>query len=157
MALTLPSCIRAAKRFESVDVALARDTYLFALQAACVAGGLARGGGMAAGAAAARAAPRSKPPRPADLILDGLALLTTEGSAAAAPTLRMAVDAFRGDAMPPSSLGAIGGLAAAVSTLWDAESYHRVASQSVELTRELGALARLPSTLNTLAVVLLFE
>jgi DNA-binding CsgD family transcriptional regulator len=150
--------LRAAKRFESVDVALARDTYLLALQAACVAGELARGGGIDAAARAVRAAPAStNPPRPVDLILDGLALVTTEGLAAAAPILRMAVDAFRGDAMPPSFLGAVGGLSAAASMLWDAESCHKVASQSVELARDLGALERLPSTLNTLAIALLFE
>ena len=38
--------------------------------------------------------PRRGPPRPVDLLLDGLALLVTDGPAAAAPTLRQAVDAF---------------------------------------------------------------
>ena len=40
--------------------------------------------------------PRRRPPRPVDLILDGLALLVTDSPAAAAPTLRHVVSAFAG-------------------------------------------------------------
>ncbi len=93
-----PLLLKAARQFEPLDPRLARETYLDALAAATFAGRLALGGGMREVAEAARAAP--PPPEPArgpDLLLDGLALLVTEGYAAGAPVLRRAVSAFRGD------------------------------------------------------------
>jgi outer membrane PBP1 activator LpoA protein len=75
-----PLLLRAAKRFEALDRRLARDTYLEALGAALFAGRLASGGSVLETARAARAAPPpSEPPYPSDLLLDGLALLITEG------------------------------------------------------------------------------
>jgi len=88
--------LAAARQFEPLDVRLARETYLEALSAALLAGRLALGGSVREAAAAARAAPR--PPRPArapDLLLDGLALVITEGYPAAVPILKQAVSAFR--------------------------------------------------------------
>ena len=62
------------------------------------AGRLADGGGVLEVAEAARAAPPApEPPRASDLLLDGLALLITEGYAAAAPMLKRALSAFRSD------------------------------------------------------------
>src|SRR5207302_2408809 len=83
------------RQFEPLDVRLARETYLEALSAALLAGRLALGGSVREVAVAARAAPR--PPRPArapDLLLDGLALMITEGYPAAVPLLKQAVSAF---------------------------------------------------------------
>src|SRR5262249_58533838 len=88
--------LKAARQFEPLDPRLARDTYLDALAAATFAGRLAFGGGIPAVAKAARAAPRSpEPPRPHDLLLDGLALLISDGHAAGASALKQAVRAFR--------------------------------------------------------------
>jgi len=72
--------LTAAKRLEPLDVGLARETYLDALQAAMFVGRLASGGGLLEVAQAARGAPPPlRSPRPADLLLDGLARLITEG------------------------------------------------------------------------------
>ena len=90
-----PLLLKAAKRFEPLDAGLARETYLEALSAAVYAGRLMTGGDLRETAAAARAAPAaSQPPNAPDLLLDGLALLITEGYAAAAPTLKRALTAF---------------------------------------------------------------
>ena len=84
-----PLLLNAAKRLEPLDVGLARETYLEALQAAMFVGRLARGCGVLEVAQAARQAPASsQPPRAADLLLDGLTLLVTEGYLAGTPILR---------------------------------------------------------------------
>ena len=91
-----PLLLKAAKRLEPLDQRLARDTYLEALTAVFFPGILASDESVLETARAARAAPpSSQPPRASDLLLDGLALLITEGYAAGAPTLRRAVNAFR--------------------------------------------------------------
>ncbi|MEA2129926.1 MAG: hypothetical protein QOJ85_2817, partial [Solirubrobacteraceae bacterium] len=75
-----PLLLAAAKRLEPLDVGLARETYLDALWAAMFVGNLADGGGLPEVARAARGAPpASQPARAADLLLDGLALLNTDG------------------------------------------------------------------------------
>src|SRR5262249_32017718 len=80
--------LKAARQFEPLDPGLAREIYLEALFAALFAGRLALGGGVREVAAAARAAPPAlKPPRASDLLLDGLALMITEGYPAGAPIL----------------------------------------------------------------------
>ena len=92
-----PLLLKAAKRLEPLSLELARETYLDAWGAAAFAG--------PAGAAdlleisrAASALPRpTHPPRPVDLLLDGLALLITDGHAAAAPSLRRASRFFAGE------------------------------------------------------------
>src|SRR5438105_1377020 len=69
-----PLLLAAAKRLEPLDVGLARETYLDALQAAMFVGRLATSGGLLEVAQAAREAPlSSQPPRAADLLLAGLA------------------------------------------------------------------------------------
>src|SRR6266568_3373839 len=93
-----PLLLTAARLFEPLDARLARETYLEALSAALFAGRLATGSGLREVAEAARGAP--PPPRPAraaDLLLDGLALLATDGYPAGATVLKRAVSAFRGD------------------------------------------------------------
>ena len=87
--------MKAARRLEPLDPGLARETYLDAWQAALFAGHLAGGGDLEEVSRAARALPPpERPPRAADLLLDGLALLVTDGPAAAAPALREAISAF---------------------------------------------------------------
>jgi len=87
--------IDAAKRLEPLDLGLARATYGDAFSAALAAGRLARGGGMLEVARATRSAPAvARSPGAADLLLDGLALMTTDGYAAGAALLKRAVSAF---------------------------------------------------------------
>jgi hypothetical protein len=84
--------VQAARTLTPLDAALARDTYLDALDAALVNGGRE----ALRVATAALAAPDAVgPPRPQDLLMDGLVTTFTAGYAEGAPTLRLAVAAFR--------------------------------------------------------------
>src|ERR687891_399608 len=90
-----PLLLKAAKRLEPLDASLARETYLDAWGAALFAGRLATAGSLLEVSRAARSGPPAPhPPRPADLLLDGLAALITDGRTTAAPILRRAASAF---------------------------------------------------------------
>jgi hypothetical protein len=91
--------LNAAKRVEAFDAALARDTYLDAWGAALFGGRLAStGGSLIEVSGLARSVPRPQgAPRAADLLLDSVAVLITEGRAAAFPLLRQATRAFSDD------------------------------------------------------------
>jgi hypothetical protein len=87
--------LKAAQRLERLDLRRARETYLDALIAALFAGRLSTGIGAREVAAAVRAAPRRpEPPGASDLLLDGLALLISDGYASGMPVLRQALSAF---------------------------------------------------------------
>jgi DNA-binding CsgD family transcriptional regulator len=147
-----PLLLKAARRFEPVDPGLARETYLDAWQAAQIAGHLAGGGDLDEVSRAARALSRSAyPPRPADLLLDGLTLLVTDGPAAAAAVLRQATNAFAGPDVPVGQRLRWSWMAPmAGATLWDYQGYSLIEGP-VQLAREVGALDRLPMLLNQLA------
>ena len=76
--------------------------------------------------------------------MDGLAQLVAEGLAAAAPTLRKAVSAFRDDEKV-LQFGAMAATAAAA--LWDMESWDAVITRQLQLARDAGALAQLATAL----------
>jgi hypothetical protein len=79
----LPLLLAAARRLEPLDAALARETYLDALGAAIFADRPGSDREMRKAGAAARAAPPGpQPPRPIDLLLDGLAIRFTDGERA---------------------------------------------------------------------------
>jgi DNA-binding CsgD family transcriptional regulator len=118
----------AAKQLEPLDIDLARQTYLDALCAIVYVGALDSGCDPLEVAQAALLAVRPGPPRAIDLLLDGLALLITEGHAAAVPALRLALSGFDRD-----DLSAGDGLA--------------LATRHVQMARDAGALAVLPHTL----------
>ena len=87
-----PLLLKAARRLESFDLDLARETYLTAWGAAGLAEDVAARDVLVEICRAVRALPPPPgAPRPRDLMLDGFALLITEGHAAAAPTLQRAV------------------------------------------------------------------
>jgi DNA-binding CsgD family transcriptional regulator len=144
-----PLLLTAAKRLESLDVGLTRETYLEALQAAMFVGRLARDGGLLEVAQAAREAPRRpEPPHAADLLLDGLALLNTEGYAAGTPMLRRALGAFRSEVISgEEALRWLWLACRAAVHLWDHESWSVLSTRHVELARDAGALAVLPIAL----------
>ena len=155
-----PLLLKAARQFEPLDVELARETYLEALSAALYAGRLASGGGVLEVAEAARAAPRPPhPPRALDLLLDGLAVLITEGYAAGAPMLKRALSAFRARELSSEEGIRWLWLACAVTPepiapeLWDDDTWHELATGAVRLARDAGALAVLPVALSYRAVV----
>jgi DNA-binding CsgD family transcriptional regulator len=142
--------LKAARRLESLDVALARGTYLDAWGAALFAGYLAADGGTLADVSrAAIAAPTPAREGPPDVLLDGLATLTIDGRSAAAPKLRQAVDAFRGDEVSLEQWLQWGVLASSAAvTLWDFDGWDAVSTRQVELARASGALAPLSIALN---------
>jgi DNA-binding CsgD family transcriptional regulator len=153
-----PLLLKAARQFEPLDARLARETHLDALAAATFAGRLAVGGGVREVAEAARSAPPAPgPARGPDLLLDGLALLVTDGYPAGAPVLRQAVTAFRGtDISREEGLRWLWLAGHAAELLWDYDSYDALSARQVQLGRDAGALIALPIALNTRAGVHLF-
>jgi DNA-binding CsgD family transcriptional regulator len=146
-----PLLLEAAKRLEPLDAGLARETYLDALSAALFVGRLTSGCGVLEVAQTARAAaPSPQPPRAPDLLLDGLAVLITEGYAAGAPTLKRALSAFRSESVPrKEELRWLWLACHAAADLWDDETRHRLATRFAQLARDTGALGVLPIALST--------
>jgi DNA-binding CsgD family transcriptional regulator len=143
-----PLFLSAARRLEPLDVRLARETYLEALQAAMFAGSLGSGGGVLAVAEAARSAPPApEPPQPSDLLLDGLAALLTEGLAAGVPTLKRALSEYRDS----EDLRWLGLAVRTAWQLWDGEAGLPLATRAVQVARDTGALTLLPLVLTLLA------
>jgi hypothetical protein len=81
-------------------------------------------------------------------------VLITEGRAAAAPILRRAVDAFRGDEVSVQKGLQWGVMASsAAATLWDFDGWDAVITRHVELARGTGALTVLSIALNGQGIV----
>jgi DNA-binding CsgD family transcriptional regulator len=143
--------LQAAKRLESLDAGLARETYLHAWVASTVAGPLAAPGGLLLEVSrAARATlPPVEDPRPCDLLLDGLTTMVTHGYPAAEPTLRQAVNVFLGDQVSGAEWLQWGIFAQmAAMAVWDVDSWIALSTRHVEVARASGALAPLSVALN---------
>jgi DNA-binding CsgD family transcriptional regulator len=143
--------MQAAKRLESLDAELARETYLYAWVASHLAGPLAGPGGLLLEVSrAAQAAPQpAEPPRPCDLLLEGLTTMIVQGRAAAEPVIRRAVSAFLGDQVSGEEWLQWGIFAQmAAMAVWDFDSWVALSARHVELARALGALAPLSIALN---------
>lgn len=155
-----PLLVDAARQLATLDAGLARETYLEALAAAIFAGRLGGRLGMREVAEAARGAPPGpQPPRPVDLLLDGVATLLTEGYATGLPVLRRALQSFRREALRSQDeimrwlwLAPIA-QEAAIHQLWDFEAWDELATRAVRLAREAGALGVLPVALVYMAGV----
>jgi DNA-binding CsgD family transcriptional regulator len=149
--------VSAARRFEPLDAALARETHLEALGAA-MASDLDIPGGVLEAAEAARSAPPGPdPPRAVDVLLDAFAIRLTDGYAAAAPALTRALELLLAldvtDDEARRSLWLAGGRASILVAveLWDAESWHVLAARQVRFARDTGALVHLQLALSFLA------
>ncbi|MEA2167743.1 MAG: hypothetical protein QOF76_1043, partial [Solirubrobacteraceae bacterium] len=147
-----PLLLRAARRLERFDLELARKAYLAAWGAAVVAGHL---GGAQPILEICRAVRGLPPPptaaHPLDLLLDGLALLTTDGPAAAAPVLRCAAEGVVH--MPVEDVLRWGWLAPGASiATWDPDGTRATAERQLRVIRDAGALAELPAHLQGLAI-----
>ncbi|GAB2451915.1 ATP-binding protein [Streptomyces incanus] len=146
----------AARTLTPLDAALARETYLHALDAALVTGDSDRGVlDVAEAARAAPAPPRS--PQPQDQLLDGLTKTLTSGYAAGALVLRHALEAFRDnlltDAEPDRQSDRWLRLACRNAlAILDDELLYLLACRNVQLAREAGALATLPDSLRFLSI-----
>ncbi len=139
-----PLMLSAARRLEPLDVELARETYLEAFTAALFVGRLSPAVGDVARAARTAPAP-PVPGRACDLLLDGLAVLVTEGYPAGTPALQRALLAFRNhDISAQDGLNWLWLAGRAAMAVWDDDTWHILASRHVQLARESGALSELP-------------
>jgi len=135
--------LQAARRLAPLDARLARNTYLDAWGAALFAGHLAGAGGglLDVSRAAATAPDPTDRALPCDLLLDGLALIFTEGARAAAPILRRAIAAFNSAEVSVEEMLRWGWLAARGAIwLWDFDSGLEIPRRAVQLARDAGAL-----------------
>ena len=136
--------LSAARQLEALDVALARETYLEAFTAALFVGRLSPAVGDVARAARMAPAPLTEG-RASDLLLDGLALLVTDGYAAGTPALKRALLAVLSqDISAEEGLSWLWLAERAAMAVWDDETWHILASRHVKLARESGALSELP-------------
>jgi DNA-binding CsgD family transcriptional regulator/tetratricopeptide (TPR) repeat protein len=137
--------LEAARKLETLDLRLARDTYLEAWAAALFAGRLATGSSLLEVSRAAAAAPApANPPLACDLLLDGLALIFTQGRPAATPVLQRAIEAFAGHEVSVQEMLRWGWLATrAANLLWDYDSCLEIGARTVQLARDSGALEAL--------------
>jgi DNA-binding CsgD family transcriptional regulator len=149
----LPLLLAAARRLESVDVRLARETYSDAFSAALFGGRLNDRVGVPEVAAAIRAAPRPQDSETSvgDQLLDALVSLTDD-YATAAPLCRALVTTIAADSFLPVDrlrwlwLGSI-----VAWEVWDEESAFLFAQRHVQAARETGALGELEIALSTLS------
>jgi DNA-binding CsgD family transcriptional regulator len=153
-----PLLLAAADRLEHLDVRKARETYLDALTAALFAGRLSKG---ATALVVARAVQSSRPPEgqptASDLLLDGLALLITDGPVTGTPALKRALLRFRGDDVSTEERVRWSWVAGrAAGFIWDYDNWDLLTARQVQVARYSGALAVLPLTLSTRAGVHLF-
>jgi DNA-binding CsgD family transcriptional regulator len=136
--------LEAARKLETLDVRLSRNTYLDAWAAALFAGRLGGEGGslLDVSRAVAAAPPDPVNPRlPCDVLLEGLALVFTDGRPAAAPVLRRAVAAFASHTVSEEEVLRWGWLASrAANLIWDYDRGLEIALRAVRLARDAGAL-----------------
>ena len=145
-----PLLLAAARRLERIDIGLARETYLDAINAAMFAGHLAGPGADVADVSrAARSAPPAQgPPRPPDLLLDGLAANFSEGYRAGLPLLQRALARY-GHQMPAEEeLRWLWLACIAALHVWDDGKWDVLSKRHVELARQVGALGELPLALS---------
>jgi DNA-binding CsgD family transcriptional regulator len=141
--------LRAAERLGPLDPMLARQTLLDAFVAALFAGRLAGDTGLRKVAEAARRTqPCSSPPAALDFLLDGMALLITEGYKVGTPVLQQALrDLGKEDDAGLTRLRWLWLASRVAQQLWDDESWDLVSLRQVRLARDAGALSVLPIAL----------
>jgi DNA-binding CsgD family transcriptional regulator len=148
--------VDAAKRLDTLDDHLARETYLEALAAAMYAGRLGEPRALEKVAEAALAAVGRvpEPHRPVDVLLSGMANRITGGARAASDQLRTALELMcaqpqqtDGQALRWMSLGLAIVQESAAGELWDDAIYRQLATDAVRHARDAGALAVLPPAL----------
>jgi DNA-binding CsgD family transcriptional regulator/tetratricopeptide (TPR) repeat protein len=147
------SLLKAARRLEPFDLELARRTYLTAWGAAFVATGyLEEASVFLEIRRAVQALPRRPgTPHPVELLLDGLAQLSTDGHAAATSTLQRAATALADISV--EDVLSWGWMAPAASNaVWDNDGALAIATRQVQLVRDAGAIAELPLHLSALGL-----
>ena len=153
-----PQLLKAAQRLEPFDHAMAREAFLGAWGAALFAGRLAGAGDLVEVSRAALDLPRPEHPRVLDVLLEGLALLITDGLAAAAPTLRQAALAFAGEDVPVEERLRWGWLARAAALSCGTRTCgSAITFRQTQVARAVGALEQLPLYLNSQAVTVMWR
>jgi DNA-binding CsgD family transcriptional regulator len=146
-----PLLLAAARRLEAFDLELARETYLTGWGAGVFAGSAGGAVFLEICRAVQALPPPPGAPRPLNLLLDGLALLTSDGHATATPTLQRAVKALVD--IPVEDVLRWGWAATGASdAVWDDEGTRTIAARQVQLVRDAGALAELPIHLAALGL-----
>ncbi|MBA2949659.1 AAA family ATPase [Streptomyces sp. PSKA28] len=146
--------LKAARRLQPYDPPLARETYLEAINAALFAGPLADNGQLKVAKAALSAPGTTGAPRPADLLLDGLTTLISDGYGAGVPSLQPALSAFTDpDLSPEQGLRWLWLAGTTAATVWDYETWDVLATRHIQLVRESGDAAMLPFALTALVAV----
>lgn len=146
--------LKAAGQLAAHDIALARETYLEVVNAAIFAGPQAYDDGQYEAARAAREMPTPQPPRPTDLLLDGLAVRIIDGHTAAVPSLRLALRAFaEPDLSPEEGLRWLWLIGVTAVGLWDHETMSLLAARHLKLARDAGQATALPFALTMRCVV----
>jgi DNA-binding CsgD family transcriptional regulator len=138
--------LEAARRLVPLDPEMARETGLEALGAGIFAGSVED---SAEALAEVRAAPTEAPPRPRDLLFDGLALRATEGYAAGVPATLAALGAFReqGEDVPRADRWMWMACRLAAD-LWNEEIWEDLVTRGTDRARATGALGTLPILLS---------
>jgi DNA-binding CsgD family transcriptional regulator len=144
--------LKAARQLESLDPALARETYLDAWTGALFAGRFVPAGTLREVSRAAISAPQpTSAPRPSDVLLDGLSVVVIEGRAAAASKLRQAARVFaEGEVTTAEGLRWGWNSSTAAVMLWDDESWHQILVRQLQSVRAAGLLVHLPIYLHSL-------
>ncbi len=147
---TLPLLVKAARQLEPLHPGLARQAYRDAFWAALTSGRRPDGGMLKTAEAARAARRRSGPTRPGDLLLDGMAVLITEGYAAGAPLLKQALDAFRETEVSlDENLGWLPLACQICGDVWDDQSWSVLSDRLIKLARNAGALSVLRAALTS--------
>jgi len=150
-----PLLLEAAAQFTACRSPLARETYLEAISATVYAGRVRGPSGARAAAIAAResGAPPSNSDA-ADLLLDGVAAILTDGHRAGVPVLRRAVKPLLDDE-PNSREAALRWLLlvpiaseSIIHYAWDMDAWEAMSMRAVRLARNIGAVGLLPPALN---------
>ncbi|WP_082309882.1 ATP-binding protein [Nonomuraea sp. SBT364] len=142
--------LTAARRLEPFAMDLARETYFIAWASASF--GAANRDSLLDISRAMRELPSPEGhPRALDLVLEGYALLITDGRRAALPTLQRAKSAIA--AHPVHDLLKWGWAACGVSALlWEDRIMPDIPTKALEAVRAAGALSELPLYLHSLGV-----
>jgi DNA-binding CsgD family transcriptional regulator len=143
--------LEAAKRLEPFDLGLARRAYLTAWSAAVTAHHLGGAEVLLEVSRAVRALPPLPPdPHPLDLVIEGFALLITDGHAVAMPVLHRAGEEVL--QLPGQDVLRWGWQVGGVrSATWDDDAI-AVYERQAQIVRDAGALAELPIHLQALAL-----
>lgn len=144
---TVAQLLVAGRRLEALDGTLAREAYLDAMSTAILAGRLESDFGLDVRqvAVVAREAPPPNVPGKADLLLEGMAVLFTDGYADSAPLLHRAVHAYGKESLTAQEASRSAWVAiVAAADLWDDVHWDLLTQRYLDLGRESGAHSLLP-------------